>query len=160
MAKRASTRTNRRRMVGDTGPKERWQHDPVRLEPLENAKGTSMRRARVYSRNPLDTYFKRAVIDHKQKAAGEVLGRLWQTAALEPRLTARYEEYVDTNRRDGAIVRKSEAYERWRHAMQAVGPVAAEEVIAVCCTERTIKGSAQIEILRRGLSVLAKHFGI
>lgn len=160
MAKRMSARVNRCRIEGDIGPKERWQHDPLRLEPLENSRGAAFRRARVYSHNPLETYFRRKVIDYKQKAAGEVLGRLWQSAALEPRLTARYEEYVDTKRRDGAVVRKSEAYERWRHAIQAVGPVAADEVIAVCCTERTVKGAAQIEILRRGLSVLAKHFGV
>jgi hypothetical protein len=163
MSKRNSRPSRRLKLDtsrGDHGPKERWRHDPVALEPLADSSDPRARRARVYSRNPLETYFRRQVIDHKQKLAGEVLGRLWQSAALEPRVIGRYEEYVDTVRFTGGQVRRTEAYERWRAAVAAVGPIAADEVIAVCCAEEPVKGTARVEILRRKLEVLAKHFGV
>ncbi len=144
----------------DLGTKFRWQHDPVKLEVRQEDKAGMRPRARVYSRNPLETYFRRKVIDYKQKSAGEVFGRLWQAAALEPRIIGRYEEFVDITRSGNAVVRKTEAYEKSRNAVSAVGPIASDEVVAVCCTEEPVRGAAKIEILRRGLDVLAKHFGI
>lgn len=132
----------------------------MRLETRPNDKARLAPRVRVYSRNPLETYFRRKVIDYKQKSAGEVLGRLWQAAALEPRTIGRYEEYVDTTSSGNSVIRKSEAYEKWRNAVSAVGPIASDEVVAVCCTEEPVRGAAKIEILRRGLDVLVKHFGI
>jgi len=145
----------------DLGSPQRWQHDPVRIEYISEEENTNRKRARVYSRNPLETYFRRKVIDYKQKTAGEILGRLWQSAAIEPRVIGRYEEYVDTGRSaNGVAVRKTEAYERWRQAMATVGPIATEEVTMVCCAEEPVRGAAQIEIMRRGLDVLVKHFGV
>jgi len=145
---------------GDLGTRERWQHDPILIERIDNSRPNAGQRAKVYSRNPLETYFRRNVIDYRQKSAGELLGRLWQSASIEPRVVARYEEYVDTQSAGNTVVRRSEAYEMWRVAITAVGPVASDEVIAVCCEEETVRGPAQIEILRRGLDVLAKHFGV
>lgn len=90
-----------------------------------------------------------------------MFARLWEAAALEPSIIGRYEEYVDTSgHRGGGAVRKSEAYEQWREAIVKVGPIAADEVIAVCCTDEPVKGAARIEIMRRGLDVLAHHFGV
>ncbi len=118
--------------ASDLGTPERWQHDPVVVERIKSSRPNEVRRAKVYSRNPLETYFRRNVIDYKQKSAGEVLGRLWQNASIEPRVVARYEEYVDTQSAGNAIVRRSESYEKWRAAIAAIGPIASDEVVAVC----------------------------
>lgn len=158
--KKPSRRNRRSEISGDIGTPERRRHDLVVIENVDTAGSAPRPRARVYSRNPLETYLKRRLIDEKQKLAGELLGRLWHLAGVEPRLVARYEEYVDVGRAEGFAVRRSEAYQRWRRAVAAVGPVAAEEVISVCCEERAVGGAIRMEILRRGLEVLAKHFGL
>ena len=44
--------------------------------------------------------------------------------------------------------------------MATVGPIASKEVTLVCCTEELVRGAAQIEIMRRGLDILVKHFGV
>lgn len=163
MSKRRKARTKAEKLALpgiDLGPHERWRHDPVLIEKVNSTDAVGGRRARVYSRNPLQTYFRRRVIDERQKSAGEVLGRLWLSAAMEPRLIGKYEEYVDASKTGGAMARKSEAYERWRRAIAAVGPIASDEIIAVCCIEEPVNGAAEIEILCRGLTVLAKHFGV
>ena len=100
------------------------------------------------------------MIDYKQKSVGKVLGRLWQNASIEPRVVARYEEYVDTQSAGNAIVRRSEAYEKWRAAIAVVGPIASDEVVSIHREEEEVLGPARIEILRWGLDVLAKHFGV
>ena len=151
--------TNPPEPYSDLGSSLRWQHDPVRIDYISEKENTIRKRARVYSHNPLETYFRRKIIDYKQKTAGEMLGRLWQSAAIEPRVIGRYEEYVDTGHSgNGAAARKTEAYEWWRQAMATVGSIAAKEVTLVCFTEEPVRGAAQIEIMRRGLDVLVKHF--
>jgi len=145
----------------DLGSSLRWQHDPALIDNLSGKENTIRKRARVYSHNPLETYFRRKIIDYKQKSAGEILGRLWQSSAIEPRVIGVYQEYVNTGHSgNGAAARKTEAYERWRQAMATVGPIAGKEVTLVCCTEEPLRGAAQIEIMRRGLDVLVKHFGV
>ena len=67
----------------------------MRLETRQEYKAAMRPRARVYSRNQLETYFRQKVTYYKQKLAGVVLGRLWQAAALEPRVIGLYEEIVD-----------------------------------------------------------------
>ncbi len=79
----------------DLGIKFRGRHDSVRLETRQEYKAAMRPRARVYSRNQLETYFRQKVTYYKQKLAGVVLGRLWQAAALEPRVIGLYEEIVD-----------------------------------------------------------------
>ena len=39
------------------------------------------------------------------KDGGEMLGRLWQSAAIKPRVNGRYEEYVDTGHLGGRYCR-------------------------------------------------------
>ena len=45
------------------GTKFRCQHGPVRLEPRQEGKAGMRLRTRVYSRKPLETYFRQKVID-------------------------------------------------------------------------------------------------
>lgn len=158
--RKLTMRKNSRRIPGDLGSPDRRRHDLVVIERVSKDDKSVVQRARVYSRNPLETYFKRRLIDRRHKLAGELLGRLWHIAGIEPRVVARYEEYIDVGRAEGFAVRRSEAYQRWRRAVAAVGPIAAEEVISVCCEERSVGGAVRMEILRRGLEVLAKHFGV
>ena len=65
----------------------RWQHDPVLIDYFSRKENTIRKHARVYSHNPLETYLRRKIIDYKRKAAGEMLGRLWQSAVIKPRVT-------------------------------------------------------------------------
>ena len=44
--------------------------------------------------------------------------------------------------------------------MATVGSIAVKEVTLVCLTEESLRGTAQIEIMRRGLDVLVKHFDV
>ena len=146
--------------ASDLGTPERWQHDSVVVERIKSSRPNEVPRAKVCSCNPLETYFRRNVIDYKQKSVGKVLGRLWQNASIEPRVVARYEEYVDTQSAGNAIVRRSESYEKWRAAIAVVGPIASDEVVSIHREEEEVLGPARIEILRWGLDVLAKHFGV
>ena len=104
--------TNPAEPYSDLGSSLRWQHDPVQIDYISEKENAVRKRARVYSHNPLETYFRREIIDYKQKTAGEMLGRLWQSAAIRPRVNERYEEYVDTGHSgNGTAARKIEAYE-------------------------------------------------
>ena len=147
-------------LPGDVGTRLRRQHAPIVVEQRVDASGAMTRRARVYSRNPLETYYRRGLIDEQQKRSGEYLGRLWQAAGMEPRIIGRYEEYVDAGRNIASVTRNAEAYQRWHRAVQVVGPVASKEVVTACCEEKPVGGAIHMEILRRGLDVLARHFGI
>ncbi len=150
----------RRRLHSDFGPPERRRHDRVVIERVAEESQIVRDRARVYSRSPLRTYLRRGLITPRQKEAGELLGRLWHLAGIEPRVVARYDELIVRGSVQGFVVRRGEAYERWRAAMRAVGPIAASEIVAACCEERSVGGGAAMEILRRGLDVLADHFGL
>ena len=54
----------------------RWLYGPVQTGYILEKENTIRKRARVYPHNPLETYFRRKIIDYKQKTAGETLGRL------------------------------------------------------------------------------------
>jgi hypothetical protein len=53
----------------DFGPPERRRHDPVVIEHVEEESQAIRDRARVYSRSPLKTYFRRKLIDGRQPLA-------------------------------------------------------------------------------------------
>ena len=57
-------------------------------------------------------------------------------------------------------VGKVDAYSAWQCAMRAIGPIAADEVMVVVCLDQVVGEGTPMEILRRGLKVLAQHYGV
>lgn len=149
--------------TGDPVPRERWQHgDETLVEATEQAGG---RRVVVLTQDALDRYFRRG---HLAPAAGENqrlydagvrLRRDFEGAGLTPHVVARYSDLVSGGSIQGFMAVREESYRTWREAVRAVGPIAADEVIAVCCQGEPVGKGARMEILRRGLAVLAGHYG-
>jgi len=74
-------------------------------------------------------------------------------------VVARYSDLVSGGSIQAFLAVREDAYRAWRAAIRAIGPVAADEVIAVCCQGEPVGKGARMEILRRGLAVLAGHYG-
>ena len=67
---RRKTRRKKQRVLhSDFGPPERRRHDPVVIEHVGEESQAVRDRARVYSRSPLKTYFRRKLIDGRQPLA-------------------------------------------------------------------------------------------
>lgn len=147
----------------DTGPKERWKHgDETLVEATEKA-GQS--RIVVLTQDALDRYYKRSQLDRDKERnrrlydAGCQLRMDWSKAGMNPQTIGRYMDMVSGGSIQGFSVMREGAYRRWRDAVQAVGPIASNEVITVTCLGEPVGKGAAMEILRRGLGVLAKHYG-
>lgn len=115
---------------------------------------------RVVNVTPLDRYARRKLLDRRQVEAGERLAQDWFAARMEPRIVASYRDWVDGGTAADASVDREGARRRFARAIQAVGPIAALEVVETCCHERAVGGTVAMEILRRGLDVLADHYGL
>ncbi|MDH3231008.1 MAG: DUF6456 domain-containing protein [Alphaproteobacteria bacterium] len=164
----ARTRTGRKQQaksngVRDHGPRERWQHgDETLVEATEEAGG---RRVVVLTQDALDRYYRRgqlapaAAENQRLYDAGVRLRRDFHRAGLTPDVVARYSDLVSGGSVQGFMALREDAYRAWRAAIRAVGPVAAGEVVAVCCQGAPVGKGARMEILRRGLAVLAQHYG-
>lgn len=115
---------------------------------------------RVVNATPLDRYARRQLLDRRQVEAGERLAADWQAARMEPRVVASYRDWVDCGTVADVQADRAGARRRVARAVAAVGRIAASEVVAVCCHERAVGGTVAMEILRRGLDVLADHYGL
>ena len=144
----------------DVGTDERHQHGEVVLEPSV-VHGPP--RARETVPSALDWYWKHGHLadddreNDRRYYAGDQFRGDWETAGLEPRTTGGYDVKISGNGSIESLTGKRlSAYRRWQDAVQAVGPIAAPEVIAVCCSGQRV-GRRRIEILCRGLDRLADH---
>lgn len=115
---------------------------------------------RVVNVTPIDRYARRNLLDRRQVEAGERLAQDWFAARMEPRIVASYRDWVDCGTAADAAVDRDGARRRFARAVQAVGKIAACEVVETCCHERAVGGTVAMEILRRGLDVLADHYGL
>lgn len=115
---------------------------------------------RVVNATPLDRYARRQLLDRRQVEAGERLAADWHAARMEQRVVASYRDWVDCGTAADVQVDRAGARRRVARAVEAVGRIAASEVVAVCCDERAVGGTVAMEILRRGLDVLADHYGL
>jgi hypothetical protein len=115
---------------------------------------------RVVNVTPLDRYARRGLLDRRQVEAGERLAADWYAARMEPCVVASYRDWVDCGTAADVQVDRAGARRRIARAIAAVGRIAASEVVAVCCDERAVGGTVAMEILRRGLDVLADHYGL
>jgi len=151
------------RDVIDLVPRERWQHgDETLTEATEDAGG---RRTVVLTQDPLDRYFRRGQLadrpaeNRRLYDAGARLRGDFHRAGLNHVVVARYGDLVSGGSVQGFAAVREDSYRRWRDAVRAVGPVAADEVITVCCRGEPVGKGARMQILRRGLAVLAGHYG-
>lgn len=91
--------------------------------------------------------------------AGCKLRDSFELAGLHQKVIGAYSEMVSRGSIQIQHIRLG-AYEAWIRAMRAVGYVAVDEVYDVCCLGLALKARERLEILRRGLDVLAAHYGL
>ena len=155
--------------VIDTGTKERLRHDEVVLDPIvAGFKGDQVvgYRGRVKAPFALDRYRARGELcpndpneNERRYRAGDRLRARWTIAGLEPHLVSAYSEMIAGGKGAEPAIARRDAYEAWVRAIRAVGIIASNEVITVCCLGEYV-GRDRIEILRRGLKVLADYWGL
>lgn len=146
----------------DLGPGERHaKPDGVTLELAGRGGGV---RARAAGPDALDRYAVRGQLapgdaaENRRRYDAALRLRLdWTQAGLEASVTSGYEERIDGGSRRDRMAVREDAYRRFRGAMRAVGPIAAHELVEVACLGRAV-GRTGLEILRRGLAVLADHY--
>ncbi|MEZ5665905.1 MAG: DUF6456 domain-containing protein [Alphaproteobacteria bacterium] len=147
---------------------ERMRHDAVIAVPTEQA-GVVAHQVRTPF--ALDRYHARGELapgtpaeNARRYDAGCRLRETWTRAGLEPRVTRAYDSAVRGGRRFGAAAEPApgriDAYRAWQAAIRAVGPIASSEVIDACCLGQAVGDKTRLEILRRGLGVLADHYGL
>lgn len=145
----------------DFGPPERRRHGPMVLEAVPEDLVSVTNRDRVRALevdDPLYVYRRRKVINATQRRAGMSLRALWVRCGLEPSVVGRYAELIAAGSVESLRTSSVKHYQKFVHAVRAVGPIASDEVMDVACLQQFID-HRRYEILRRGLDVLAKEFG-
>lgn len=147
----------------DTGPRERYQHgDETLVEATEDA-GRS--RVVILTQDALDRYYQRRQLDRDEDEnkrlydAGVRLRQDFHRAGLTANVISRYSDLVSGGAVQGFLSVREENYRRWRDAIQAIGPIASNEVIEVCCIGGAVGKGGPLEIFRRGMKVLADYYG-
>ena len=149
------------RRLDDPIPPERYRHDELVNEETIDDHGRRSLAKRVATQTPLDRYYRRNQIDERQWKAGNELWTDWYNAGLEPKVVMDLDRVrVDQSQGMRASERRSYHIRRFREAMRAVGPIASNEVTTVACQQQPAGSKAAMEILRRGLTVLADHYGV
>ena len=137
----------------------RLQHDEIVREVTHEGRKTTTA-YRVATQTPLDRYFHRRQISEIQWKAGNELFEDWYAAGLEPQLVADLTKVrVDESRATRLSESRARRRERFNAALRAVGPIASNEVVQVVCQQQPAGSKIKMEILRRGLTVLAVHYG-
>lgn len=146
----------------DFGPDERRNHGPLVIEkvPEEMADTKNRDRARAIELDdPLYVYRRNRVISVVQRDAGMILRELWNRAGREPRITAQYTDMISRGSIEALKVSSADHHQRVVDALRAVGPIGADTVFSSVCLQDFIP-RGHYEILRRGLDILAKKFGV
>ena len=145
----------------DYGPGERLNKGGIVLEETIQA---GVKVARNTSETILDVYLRKGELDKRKDRAqtlfdaGIRLRNDWMLAGLEPGIISKYSDLISGNGVADLTGSRIDAYGDWRQAIHAIGPVASNEVIDVCCMGNKV-GRVGLEILRRGLTILAVHYG-
>lgn len=134
--------------------------DEYMVEPAERAGQT---RVVKLTQDALDRYYKRGQLGDREDNdrrydAGKRLRGLFYYAGLTPNVIAKYTDMISEGSIESYHAGRSDAYYEWQGAIQAVGPIASNEVITVCCLGEALNGRERLEILRRGLQVLVGHW--
>ena len=128
---------------------------------MQSFGGVAIKQRAIRKVSILDVYFKNGDISGRQRKAGKELADDYAIMMAGQSMT------VDTTkvRVDGGYpgLRQSEAQQeaqrKYERALEAVGPIASREVCLACCEDEPVGKGAFMVILRRGLDVLAKHYG-
>lgn len=171
-----------RRALADAGEPYRAQHQDAETASVTDEGGTLRQVTVNRAESPLAALRHRRgrdgrpLIDVVQYAAGERLRADFERGRLTPRVTANWSAAVAAGRRDGGAGGMAEltaaaltARRRVERAIEALGPELAGPVLDACCF---LKGLEEIErerkwparsaklVLRLGLGVLARHYGL
>jgi hypothetical protein len=146
----------------DFGPPERGRRGPLAIERVPADDGDAKNRVRARAieiDDPLYVYRRNRVITVVQRDAGLILRELWNRTGREPRVIAPYQEMVTRGGAEGVRIASAEHYRRFVEAMRAVGPIGSDTVVSAVCLQDFIP-RGHYEILRRGLDLLARKFGL
>lgn len=117
--------------------------------------------ARTTTQTPLDRYYRRNQIDEDQWKAGNKLFEDWYKSGLSPKLTADLMRMNVGECNYGMPSSERMAHHRreFRAASAVVWDFCGAELFHVCCEQKTIGSDAGMAIFKRGLDVLARHYG-
>ena len=149
-------------LYSDFGIAERGQHGPMVVEAVPAEAKDTRNRDRVRAieiDDPLYVYRRNRVISVLQRDAGLILREIWNRTGREPRIVASYQEMVTCGSAEGVHVASAEHHRRFVEALRAVGPIGSDTVVGAVCLQDFIP-RGHYEILRRGLDILAKRFGL
>ena len=150
------------RLYSDFGTAERGQHSPMVVEAVPAEAEDTRNRDRVRAieiEDPLYVYQRNRVITVLQRDAGLILRELWNRTGREPRVVAPYREMVMRGSAEGVQVTSEMHHRRFVEAIRAVGPIGSDTIVSVVCLQDFIP-RGHYEILRRGLDILVKRFGL
>lgn len=146
----------------DFGPKERYQHGDV-IEVQETIKAGVVHAVNQTS-FALDWYHYHKKLSSNPEEnrrlfhAGDTLRLSFTIAGLDPRVTMPYSEFIsDDNQNKSIADARVDAHKQFQEAIRAIGPIASNEIVSVCCLGEYV-GRGRMEILRRGLRVLADYY--
>jgi len=123
------------------------------------------KRARNRSPFALDAYRNRGQLDPRDAErnelrweAGDRLRASWTIAGLDPRVTARYAEWVSGMGEGSGADETVNRRRALRDALEAAWPYAT--VLLDCCCLGHAVGRTRMDDLRDGLDVLVEHYGL
>ena len=149
-------------------PERMEKRDGVDLDQLVAHEEAGSRPAKVRWPDPLDRYHARGELARGDKAendrryaAGCQLREDHHRAAIVAPVTGAYGEPVGNIKAHvRALLGSIDARKRYDAAVRAVTHATANEVIDVCCLGYPAGCRIRMEILRRGLALLADHYGL
>ncbi len=146
----------------DFGTPYRSRQGPVVIEKVpadaENTKNRDRARA-IEIDDPLYVYRRNRIISVVQRDAGLILRELWNRTGREPRVVAQYSDMIARGSVEALRITSADHHQRFVEAVRAVGPIGSDTIVSVVCMQDFIP-SGHHEILRRGLDILAKKFGL
>jgi len=144
----------------DHGTFERWQHSGRTLELTEQA---GVLAARATEEHIIDRLVLRRLLSPSAREAAFKFKLDYQRAALEARLTGRYNPASSARDFFAGIYERSDfeeaAYQRWRNAVRELGIRLAGLVISVVCHD-ILPRPGDLAQLQKGLEKLVDWYGL
>ncbi len=149
-------------LYSDFGSSLRAAHGPVVIERVAAEKESTENRDRARAieiDDPLYVYRRNRVITVLQRDAGLVLRELWNRTGRAPRIVGRYTDVASRGNVEGLHIASADHHRRFVAAIRLVGPIGSDTIVSVVCMQTFIP-RGHYEILRRGLDILVKKFGV
>jgi Domain of unknown function (DUF6456) len=146
--------------LADHGTPERWQHSGRVLELTESA---GILAARATEEHLLDILVLRGRISAVEREAALKFKLDYQRAALEARVTGRYNAASSARDFFAAIHERTDAeeaaYQRWRNALREVGKMLANILVSTVCFDR-MPDPRDLPQLQGALKKLVEWYGL